>query len=415
MSTLPLGGPKFRALTANATPLAGGKLFSYAAGTTTPLDTFTTRAGTTPNSNPVILNANGEADVWTSPGVLYKFVLKDASDVIQWTVDNVPSGLTDTSSTVPANTIEPGGRLTLTSGVPITTSDVLAATTIFYTPLNHNQVPLYDGTVWTLTTITELSQALSDNTKSPAAVVHDNNYDLFIWNDLGTIRLSRGPPWASRTDRGTGAGTTELSRVSGRWGNANAISNGPAAHRGLYVGTVFAGSDAKIYDSMAFRELWNAYNRVKRPMLKVEAAGIWSYSVAAWRQANGNTANWLDFVIGLDAEPVTADVVGSVSAVGSGGGGTAGQKVSVGVGIGLNSSTVNSASPAALQGIEAVAGSDVFITVRAHYQGFTGIGRHTLRWLEIGDPAPLYTPGAFEDWRGTTATSACGISGNVYA
>lgn len=81
--------PKFRAFDANGAPLAGGKLYSYEAGTTTPQDTYTDKGGGTSNANPVILDANGEADVWLADGTNYKFVLKDSSDNTQWTEDNV--------------------------------------------------------------------------------------------------------------------------------------------------------------------------------------------------------------------------------------------------------------------------------------------------------------------------------------
>ena len=72
----------------NGDPLAGGKLFSYIAATSTPLETFTDATGLVPNTNPVILNANGEADVWIGQSA-YKFVLTDAADVEIKTVDNV--------------------------------------------------------------------------------------------------------------------------------------------------------------------------------------------------------------------------------------------------------------------------------------------------------------------------------------
>ena len=47
-------------------PLAGGKVYSYTAGTSTPLATYTDQGGATPNANPVILDANGEANIWVS-------------------------------------------------------------------------------------------------------------------------------------------------------------------------------------------------------------------------------------------------------------------------------------------------------------------------------------------------------------
>jgi len=72
----------------NGFPLAGGKLFSYVAGTSNPADTYSDSNGTL-NSNPVILDERGEADVWLSSALSYKFVLKDVDDTVIYTVDNV--------------------------------------------------------------------------------------------------------------------------------------------------------------------------------------------------------------------------------------------------------------------------------------------------------------------------------------
>jgi len=82
---------------ANGNPLAGGKLYTYQAGTTTPQATYTDSGGLTANSNPIVLDANGEAAVWLDPILSYKFVLKNSSDVTQWTVDNVIGLLTNAS------------------------------------------------------------------------------------------------------------------------------------------------------------------------------------------------------------------------------------------------------------------------------------------------------------------------------
>jgi len=80
--------PFLQFVDANGAPLAGGKLYTYEAGTTTPLATYTTYAGTTPNANPVILDSAGRASVWLGVGS-YKFVLKDSADVLSYTTDNI--------------------------------------------------------------------------------------------------------------------------------------------------------------------------------------------------------------------------------------------------------------------------------------------------------------------------------------
>lgn len=91
---------KQRFLDANGLPLAGGKLYTYYAGTTTPRATYVDKAGVTQNANPIILDSRGEADVWISTGY-YKFKLTTSADVDQYTVDNV--GLPGTAAqTIPS-------------------------------------------------------------------------------------------------------------------------------------------------------------------------------------------------------------------------------------------------------------------------------------------------------------------------
>lgn len=80
--------PKLQFFDANGDPLVGGKLYSYVAGTTTPLATYTDSTGTTQNANPTILDSRGEAGVWMGSS-LYKLVLKTSTDIEIWTVDNV--------------------------------------------------------------------------------------------------------------------------------------------------------------------------------------------------------------------------------------------------------------------------------------------------------------------------------------
>jgi hypothetical protein len=78
----------------NGIPLAFGKLFTYQAGTSTKLATYTDSTGGTPNANPIILNARGEANVWIPPNVAYKFVLANSTDTDPpanpiWSVDQI--------------------------------------------------------------------------------------------------------------------------------------------------------------------------------------------------------------------------------------------------------------------------------------------------------------------------------------
>ena len=84
---------------ANGAPLTGGLIYTYLAGTSTPATTYTTRDGTTNNTNPIVLDAAGRtpAEIWLDGGVLYKFVLKSSTYVQIGSYDDIPA-INDTTS-----------------------------------------------------------------------------------------------------------------------------------------------------------------------------------------------------------------------------------------------------------------------------------------------------------------------------
>lgn len=91
--------PQFEAGTTGL-PLSGGTLTFYAAGSSTPKNTYTDSTGVTANANPLTLNASGYPpnEIWFTAGSNYKAVLKDSSSNTIWTIDNL-SGINDTSIT----------------------------------------------------------------------------------------------------------------------------------------------------------------------------------------------------------------------------------------------------------------------------------------------------------------------------
>lgn len=84
--------PNFRNWDNNGNPLFSGKLYTYAAGTTTPQASYTDASQVTPNTNPVILNSRGEASVWLDQTLMYKLVLQDSLGNTIWTQDQVSGG-----------------------------------------------------------------------------------------------------------------------------------------------------------------------------------------------------------------------------------------------------------------------------------------------------------------------------------
>jgi hypothetical protein len=89
-------------------PLSGGKLYSYAAGTTTPQATYTTAAGSIAHANPIILDSAGRVstgEIWLTAGSNYKFVLKTSTDTTLATWDNI-TGINGTGITSNASNVQ---------------------------------------------------------------------------------------------------------------------------------------------------------------------------------------------------------------------------------------------------------------------------------------------------------------------
>ena len=105
-------------------PLVAGKLYTYVAGTTTLQATYTDSSGAQANTNPIILDSRGEANVWLG-GAVYKFVLKDADDALIWSVDNISaptsavSPVLSGSVTIDSNTTTPALKITQTGVGPV--------------------------------------------------------------------------------------------------------------------------------------------------------------------------------------------------------------------------------------------------------------------------------------------------------
>jgi len=87
----PITAVKFHSTKADGTDNAGGKVYTYAAGTTTPQVTYSNAAGTIANANPVVLDSTGRALIYIDPSLTYKFVCTDSagSAVPDGTVDNI--------------------------------------------------------------------------------------------------------------------------------------------------------------------------------------------------------------------------------------------------------------------------------------------------------------------------------------
>lgn len=88
-------------------PLAGGKVYTYSAGTTTSKATYTTMAGTVANPNPVILDQNGKAKIFLGDGS-YRLQIKDSNDALIDDIDQISRYVTQSEFATFQQTVNDG-------------------------------------------------------------------------------------------------------------------------------------------------------------------------------------------------------------------------------------------------------------------------------------------------------------------
>lgn len=258
------------------------------------------------------------SDVLADQPIRVRYNLADDKYDIVCAANDYLGTISPTGNTILA-ALQPQGRLTLVTATPVMSSSQASKTSIFYTPYAGNLAPIYDGTGLKWTVFPELTNTTTDSTKNPAAVANDKNYDLLIWNDAATVRLGRGPAWTSDTGRGSGAGTTELERVDGLLVNKYDITNGPAARRGTYVGSVRSDGSAQINwipgaiganGTAALLGVWNMYNRVEVGGFIGDSSDTWDYSIATWRAAHASNTMRVSAVSGFAEDSFSARYTG---------------------------------------------------------------------------------------------------------
>lgn len=212
-------------------------------------------------------------------------LVRDKSDL----ADNATEGTVRRlgwESLLAVSGITPGGRLTLESGVPVSTTDQTAKGTLYYTPYVHDYVRLYNGTRPTLYTFTERSLSLT--------LTSGKNYDVFLYDNSGTLTLELSAAWTNDTTR-----ADALAWQAGvGW-----VKSGTATR--LWLGTIRASGANTTEDSSAKRFVWNAYNRERRFMRVVDGTDSWTYASVTWRQSNNSAANQIEMVLGAEQQ-VTA-------------------------------------------------------------------------------------------------------------
>lgn len=257
------------------------------------------------------------------------------------------------------------GRLTLTSGTAVTTADVTAATSVYFTPCGGQCVALYDGTRWRMYTFTELTLALGTLTSGLP-------YDVFLYDNSGTLTLEL-LAWTNGTTRATALALT----------NGVYLKTGALTRR--YLGTFYTTATTTTEDSETKRFLWNYYHRRRRKLKKTEPTDNWSYN-GTFRNARAQAANKVEVVIGVAEAALTLRIDQLINIA------TANY---ASVGIGIGSSTVSSADTYTVNASGSGFGP-VFAHLDSYYQA---IGYQYYQWIEeaSGASATFYSDGGGND------------------
>ena len=324
------------------------------------------------------------------------------------------------------------GRLTLSSGIPIPVTDVLAATTLYFTPFKGNQVALFNGTTWALSSFTERSLSLS-------GLLANTIYDIFIYDNAGTLTLE-AVPWVANANgsvtsiattrtvttaaahglvvgqlvtiagnsgagnngtwrvatvptattftvlnlnnstptfvAGTGGTWQRVDQSTGRVTNLGSqdgvfVKSGTPQRR--YLGTIRTfTSPGQSEDSLLRRFVYNEYNQAARPVRKT-GGSQYTYNAGGYRPAANNMANRVEVVIG-NLGPLMS-LNGSARVI-SGGVGAA-----HGIGYDRSNGSDEDLSPTI-----STDGSVAFYM--AHHPG---VGYHYYHWVEDGRGATATT------------------------
>jgi hypothetical protein len=357
-----------------------------------------------------------------------------------------------------------GFRLTLTTGTPVTTTDVTGATTIYWTPHGHNCVGLYDGTSWKQWASAELSLALG-------TLVNAMAYDVFVYDNSGTLTLETAawqnatvtmtiatPCVVTWTAHGLATGNSITFTNSGgalptgvtantqyfvNVINANTFNlatslinlaaatyvatsgsqsgthagHSPTARQtalttqdGVYVksgattrrylGTFVTTATTTTEDSVTKRLLWNLYNQADRPVRVTDTGASWTYTTATFRQANGSSANQITTVVGL----------AGVSAINLHVAGLISNTTTNTVGsVGIGEDIANATISGSMVGEGSVTGGERDWATAALWRT-PSVGYHVYTWLERGNGFGTLT------WYGAAAADRSpGIAGNVRA
>lgn len=219
--------------------------------------------------------------------------------------------------------IVPQGTITLSTDAltPVLAADATAKTAVYYTPLTGAWTLLSNGTTTYPYLFSQMALTLTAGAHAASSI-----YDIFIYANptSGVISpvIGTGPAWTTATAgagaRGTGAGTSQLSRFKGVLTNTVQVTltNGAStytcpANQGVYLGSIFmdaAAGQVSCYTSWGQSRKWGVWNYFNRRMIQLlvgDSTTSWAYTSATVRQSRATTANKLTIFCGFAEETAT--------------------------------------------------------------------------------------------------------------
>jgi hypothetical protein len=273
-------------------------------------------------------------------------------------------------------------RLSLTTGLAVTTADVTGAGTIYLVPYKGNHIALFNGTIWNVYQLSaQLSLALT--------ATSGKAYDVWVYDNAGTPTLET-TEWTNDSTRATALATQD-----GVYCKTGALTR-------RYVGSFYASGANTTEDSVANRYVWNYYNRVARPMILNSPGATWTYTSATVRIANNTATNRVNFMVGVAEDVVDATL--STSSENT----DAGVARSIGFGLDETAAYTSITTQLAINPGASLAAEEVFHHT-AMFRRIVAAGQHELNWLEVSAATGTTT------WGDSSGNFCSGISGVIWA
>jgi hypothetical protein len=211
------------------------------------------------------------------------------------------------------------GRLTLESGVPVSTSDQSAKSTVYFTPDGGDVISIFDGTRFVPRAFAELSRSISGLTSG-------KNYDVVAYWSGSAVVIDLALAWTSDTAR-----NTAFSLLNGVWVNTSSFTTvmgsvSVSANQATLLGTIRTTGTNTTEDSQTKRFVSNLHRPVFRSFNRTDATNH-TYSSTTVRGWNNASTHCLEWVTCIPRNSATLTLNAAFNASGAG---SQGARVGVG-------------------------------------------------------------------------------------